>query len=178
VANNRTARRSFGRRVGVRRETLWVALASTLTTLASGTPVLLTGLSAATLALRPFTIIRNRGVMHLASDQISASESYMAHMGCAVVSDQALAIGVTAVPTPVTDRDSDLWFLYESLVSRELFGDATGFNDGAGVAKEYDSKGMRKVEEGQDLAFVLENEGAPFSGCNISKVGRMLIKLH
>jgi len=37
------------------------------------------------------------------SDQFVATEGYEIAIGMAVVSDQALAIGVTAVPTPFTD---------------------------------------------------------------------------
>ena len=47
------------------------------------------------------------------SDQSAATELFIGNLGLAVVSDQATAVGVTAVPTPATDRGSDLWFLIE-----------------------------------------------------------------
>ena len=180
MANVSIRRKSgFIQRAGVmRRETSWSAVTATRTTLVAGTPVLFTGFGADTLAQRPFTIIRVRGYGHIASDQIAASEGYMAHIGLSVVSEQALAIGVTAVPNPVADRGSDLWFVYESFASRILFGDATGFNDGAGVSRTWDSKAMRKVEEGQDVAWVEENEAGTFGGAILTRVGRILIKLH
>ena len=181
MANIRTARRSgFVLRDGKnRRETFWVGIAPTTTTLATATPVLFTGFGADSLALRPFTIIRTRGVLNLSSDQVAATEPYLAAFGMAVVSDQALAVGVTAVPTPINEAGSDLWFLYESLTGAFTFGDATGRIDSAGTFKEFDSKAMRKVEDGQDLAIVMEASGAgTFEGCNMAKHGRMLIKLH
>ncbi len=180
MANIRRSRKSgFTFRGGVlRRETFWLQVAASSTTLASGTPVLFTGFSSGVLSLRPFTIIRVRGFIDLASDQVAASESYMATFGMAVVSEQALAVGVTAVPNPVADRASDLWFLYETLASSLLRGDGTGFNDGAGTNRQFDSRAMRKVEDGQDVAAVVENDGSPFLGCNMAKVGRMLLKLH
>jgi len=181
VANLRIARRS-GRvfRGGKsRRETFWIQLAESTTTLAVGTPVVFSGFDADVLALRPFTIVRNRGVLHLASDQISASEVSCAVMAFAVVSDQALAVGVTAVPTPLTEGDSDLWLLYEALISRMDFGDVTGFDASAGQFTQFDSRAMRKVEQGQDIAVVMEATNASgFSGCRMTKQGRMLIKLH
>ncbi len=160
------------------RETLWASISPTTTTLAVATPVLFSGLSASGLALRPFTIIRTRGVLHLSTDQIAASESYYAAYGMAVVSDQALAVGVSAVPTPLTEADSDLWFVYEPMTSRMLFGDATGLGGGDGVMVRFDSKAMRKVEDGQDIATVEEaSSNSGLLGCQLAKGGRMLLKL-
>ncbi len=175
----RSRKSGFTQRGGARRrETFWLDLVGTRSVLASGTPVLFTGYSANTLALRPFTIVRTRGILQLASDQEAADETYMAHLGMAIVSDQALAVGVTAVPNPIADADSDMWFLYESMASSMRFGDATGFVDGAGVFRIFDNKAMRKVEDGQDIAVVVENEATPFDGCVLVKKGRQLIKLH
>ncbi len=163
----------------MRRESLWLAIQETSTVLTVATPVLFTGFTAGVLAVRPFTIVRTRGVMHLSSDQIANTESYFAALGMAIVSDQALAIGVTAVPTTVTDPDSDLWFLYEALVGKYVLSSAVGIDASGGQFKEFDSKAMRKVEEGQDVAIVEEASGAAgFSGCTMIKQGRMLIKLH
>ncbi len=44
-----------------------------------------------------------------------------------------------------------------------------------GIFKEFDSKAMRKVEEGQDIVQVVENE---INGCTVTISGRMLLKLH
>jgi len=162
----------------MRRETLWAGIAATRTTLAIGVPVLFTGFPADILALRPFTIVRTRGLIGIASDQEAADESYLAHMGISVVSDEALAVGVTAVPAPETRSDSDLFFVYESMSGRFHLGDATGFAESAEYTRQFDSKAMRKVEDGQDIALVLEAAGAPFGGCLFTKTGRMLIKLH
>ena len=56
-------------------------------------------LSAIGLALRPFTLIRVRGIFTIASDQSAATETQVGALGVAVVSEQAASIGVTAVPT-------------------------------------------------------------------------------
>jgi len=178
MANIRTARRSGlvlrgGRN---RRETSWIDMATTFTTLASGTPVLFSGFSASVLALRPFTIVRVRGWLSLSSDQATALENYAASFGLAIVSDQALAIGITAVPTPQAEKDSDLWFLYEELAGRIQAVTSTGISDAA-PQKSIDTRAMRKVEDGQDVATVMESLSG-FRGCIMSKGGRMLIKLH
>ena len=163
----------------MRRESKWIAIAATETAISgANSAVLFTGFSAVDLGLRPFTIVRSRGFFSVMSDQIAASERWGASIGMAVVSDQAFAIGVTAVPTPETDRDSDLWYVYETLMGRVQFVSSTGITlYGATPWIQYDSRAMRKVEEGQDCAIVVETNSVS-NGVQISKAGRMLIKLH
>ncbi len=177
VITNRKS--GFIQRSGVmRRESLWVAISGSSTALAPLTPVLLGGYSAAVLALRPFTVVRTRGVMSVLSDQSSATESFHSAMGMAIVSSEALAVGVTAVPTPISSQDSDLFFLYESLLGRLQNASNVGFQGAGGVWKTFDSKAMRKVEDGQDIAVSLEGDTSPFLGSILLKTGRQLIKLH
>ena len=142
------------------------------------TAVLALSLDSAFLALLPFTIIRVRGVMHARSDQVAATETYGWDLGFAVVSEQAVAVGVSAVPTPLTDKGSDLFFVYEQLFGRleESTGAGTGVPTETGRFKEFDSKAMRKVDEGQDMVVVMENELG--TGVNAIVSGRFLIKLH
>ncbi len=167
---------------GVRRqvrETLWVFLSETNTTLAAAnTAALILSASAAMLALRPFTIVRTRGTWAVRSDQTGASENFDAALGMCVVSDQASAIGVTAVPTPFTDLGSDLWFLHQMMFNRFEFISGVGVEPLSNWIGNYDSKAMRKVEQGQDIAVVLENSSIVGGGSNVTHAGRMLIKLH
>jgi len=173
------ARKSgFVRRHGVmRRETMWLTNPYATSSIGAGsTAVLAAALNAAALALRPFTIVRVRGHFHVRSDQTAASETWGCSMGYAVVSDQASAIGVTAVPTPEADRDSDLFFVYESMIGRFAISSAASFVDvGRGV--DFDSKAMRKVEQGQDMVITVETPSVVSSGV-ITDGSRILIKLH
>jgi len=166
--------RRHGRMV---RETNWFS--GTLvnsTVAAASTAVLLTSLNAAALALRPFTVIRTRGILQIRSDQTAAAESQQAAYGECVVSDQAQAIGVTAVPTPVTDSGSDLFYVYEWLLnSLEVTTDIGRYIDQPPY--RYDSKAMRKVEVGQDMITVWET-GAASDGASLTVFSRALIKLH
>ncbi len=178
MANVRTSRRSgFITRNGVqRRETLWVGIPRAADTLAaSATAALSQSFNAAVLALRPFTIVRTRMQWLTHSDQSAASESFVGNIGLAVVSDQAVAVGVTAIPTPATDLDSDLWFVSEQWPSRfTLVGSDVTENI---TPRTIDSKAMRKVEGGQDLIIAVE-AGIGGSGVVVIHTGRMLIKLH
>jgi len=160
------------------RETAWASV-DTSESVLSGAPtaVVINSAGAALLALRPFTVVRVRGIMHVRSDQAAASESFIADLGAAVVTDQAAAIGVTAVPTPLTDKSSDAWFVYEQIAGRIDIGSGAGTGPPSLTSTwmQYDSKAMRKVEQDFDIVFVAENE---IAGCNLLHSARLLIKLH
>ncbi len=177
MANIRTARRSGlvlrgGRN---RRESLWFFIQSSIQTLANpSTAVLLNSLNAAAIALEPFTVVRVRGVLDIHSDQVAVNEFQSVALGFAVVSQQASAIGVTAIPTPITDQGSDLWLAYVNLMAGMALN-----TDLMGKSVEYDSRAMRKVEEGQDLVTVAESDIAgQTSGLVVRNIARVLIKLH
>ena len=89
------------------RKTFWLAGVFAQTTrAAASSAAILTNLNAAALALRPFIVVRVRGVYAAVSDQVVTSEDYSGVLGHIVVSDQAVAIGVTAILTPTTDSGS------------------------------------------------------------------------
>jgi len=169
--------RSRGRSGAPRRESLWIGITETRNSIAAAsTAVIINSSSAGALALRPFTIIRTRGYLTVRSDQEVADETFGIALGFAVVSDQALAIGVTAVPTPSTDLGSDLFFVYETILGEFIEGATnTSMQDQPYV--RYDSKAMRRVNEDQDIAFVVETPSTSSSGL-VQHVGRMLVKLH
>ncbi len=179
MANVVVQRKSgFIRRGGVTRcETAWLGGVLVSSTIASGNAaVLMTSLGVAALALRPFTVVRTRGLVTIKSDQQAASEDFFGAWGTAVVSDQAVAIGVTAIPTPIFDNDSDLWLAYEFLASDFVFGSAVGFAQTM-THRVVDSRAMRKVDVGQDLITVIERDSVG-SGAVMSAFTRTLVKLH
>ena len=173
------ARRTHGRgrivSVGTRL-TNWGALTDGADTMASsGTAVLAAALSASFLAMRPFTVIRYHLQLALRSDQEAAMENQRVAVGMAVVSDQSVAVGVTAVPTPVTDVSSDLWFLHQWIMGGESrLVDKVR----AETYLSVDSKAMRKVNDDQDLIMVVESAANIGSGAILASAGRFLIKLH
>ena len=175
------ARKRFirgGRQV---RETSWLFIDPGRNTMAAASTAVLSGsLNAVALALRPFTVVRTILHMSLKSDQTGAAENFDAAAGFAVVSDQAVAIGVTAVPTPMTDLGSDLWFFHQIIDGAFQFVTGVGFDPNGtsprgGVTVQ--SRAMRKVAVGEDLIFVVETS-ANSAGAIMYSAGRMLIKLH
>jgi len=171
-------RRSFSRSRAVRRESVWFFVTGSTNTITGGSGAVLIGggFNAAALQLRPFTIVRVRGLLYLASDQAGAPEDQAINLGYSIVSDQAIAIGVTAVPTPTTDKGSDLFFVYQSLMSA---GDSAAGAGVLGQGLQFDSRAMRKVEEGQDIAITVETELAALTdGVVVRHSARILVKLH
>ena len=173
------ARKVFHRGGRTVRESLWLGVGESNTVIAAAsTAVAINALNAAALALRPFTIVRTRGILAYVSDQTAASENYSAALSMAVVSDQALGIGVTAVPTGFTDLGSDLFWVHQMMAGRFEFISGVGVSSpNAMQVIEYDSKAMRRVDDDQDLAIVLETSSLSL-GINVFHAARILIKLH
>ncbi len=89
-----------------------------------------------------------------------------------------LAIGITAVPTPFTDSDSDLFYVHKFMTSHFQFISGIGVFTTNNSQVQIDSRAMRKVEEGQDVAAVLEVSSLSGGGSISFVAGRQLIKLH
>jgi len=164
---------------GPRRLTLWSGVAVGSTTQTGSGGVITNSGNAALLALRPFTIVRTYMEFLIFSDQVVADESQVAAVAGAVVSDQALAIGASAVPTPVTDAGSDLFFYHRFLFNRFTVSATTPTSIQASAGTKYtiDSKAMRKVNDDQDVIFLVELSTAG-GGWTVISGGRILLKLH
>ncbi len=169
--------RTFRGRSVQKRDSLWLQFAPGETSIAAAaTATLISVLNTAALALRPFTIVRTRFILGIRSDQSAASETQQLAYGHVVVQDTATAIGVTAVPTPVTDMASD-WHVYEQMVANFQFKTGVGIDSQNYSSMVVDSKAMRKVDFGQDLAVVAET-AAGSAGLILYEGGRILVKLH
>ncbi len=158
-----------------RRLTSWLSL-DTFSTAIDNSAVISLTMTAAELAKRPFTVVRTHLSIHIQSDQTAASELQVGAVGLCVVSDQAAAIGVTAVPTPETDLESDLWFVHRPLMGSFTFATAVGFDDDGGHHFVIDSKAMRKVNDDEQIIVVVEGGTIIGGGMVITGMGRMLIK--
>ncbi len=158
-----------------KRQTSWVASAALTdrSTLGAATAVLDQFFS----ITEPVTVVRTRGTLWVASDQTAANESPFGALGFAVVTDQARAIGVTAVPTPTTDQPSDSFFVWEPWFADARFASGVGFAMRTFYEYKFDSKAMRKVQESQDIVITIENASATDGALYILQF-RMLLKLH
>ena len=167
-------RKHFGapRRSGPRRLSTWIDLAPSEDSLGGNVGFFTASLNAVALAFRPFTIVRTHLEIAVRSDQAAAIERQITAVGLAVVSDEAVAVGVTAIPIPITNSNSNLWFLH-----KYVFADESSLTDRtrAQAHVSVDSKAMRKVEQGQDVVVMLETQG---TGAVITTAFRMLLKMN
>ena len=142
-----------------RRKTFW--LASAVVTARTALPQASVVLDQSFSFIEPHTIVRTRGSIWWGSDQEGSDEEPFGALGMAVVRTQAAAIGITALPTPGTDADSDSFFLYQPLLQSVVAAGTpatVAFN--AMARFDFDSKAMRKVNDGDTVAIVLENSSA------------------
>ncbi len=125
----------------------------------------------------PATIVRTVGILTVTSDQHTADENPFGAMGFAVVSEQARAAGIGSLPTPITNEDSDLWFVFQHWSAPVAVGSNASFGNIARVF-EFESRAQRKVEEGEAIVVVLENAAAAGVGASYVVKYRLLFKLH
>ena len=100
------------------------------------------------------TVRRTRGLIMVKSDQSAAEEQQFGAVGFVVVNDLAIAAGAAAIPGPFSEQDDDGWYVWQPLFS--------SFESGETSAQFYpfDSKAMRRVEEGFSVAVMVENASA------------------
>ncbi len=72
------------------------------------------------------------------------------------MSDRAIAAGVASIPGPVTDANDDAWFMWQPFVAQG----SSPTTRQQGTIHDFDSKAMRKILDGFNVAFVVENASA------------------
>ncbi len=157
---------------------MWVGIGIGATTLVGSSTQLIASYGAAILGLRPFTILRTRGLLSFESDQAAVSERPIASVGYMIVTDTAAALGVTAVPDPssISGDPSADWFFWQALCASFTFLSSVGFEGNVQTQYVIDSKAMRKVGPDDDMVQVTSMDTA--SGGVLVTQGRQLIQLH
>ena len=127
------------------------------------------------------TIVRIRGEALLwLLTATAGGDGFQVGMGICLVSDEAFAIGATAIPSPATDDDWDGWMWHRTvmLYSRSpLDGTDAGVGVGPSARVEIDCKAMRKFEEGYTVCAVMEFTEHGTAVLEFTGRTRMLIKL-
>ncbi len=104
------------------------------------------------------TIRRTRGRLYVGSDQSAAFEGVSFALGFVRVTSFATAAGAASIPGPLTDANDDGWFVWEGLSAQMgQTGSAVG-----GIVLPFDSKAMRTVDEGFEIAVMVENGSGAF----------------
>ena len=157
------AARSFRNRSrrAPRRRTSWIGNAPDLSifqTLAAGTAFISLAYDTRSTVVppTPFTIARIRGRFAVSSPAATDDLEIIGAYGIAVVNGEAFDAGVASIPTPWSESFDDRW-LYHTF----FFGNQHQITDTFGfsmpVQIEVDNKGMRKVNFGDVIVFVIEN---------------------
>ena len=124
------------------------------------------------------TVVRSRGMINLVLNAASASmDGFGYAFGLCVVTSDAFAVGITAVPKPIDDSDWDGWFWHSFGF---LFSHAALTSTGTGPFVEnieIDSKAMRKVGINDTVTLVGQFVEAGTAVINIHADSRLLTKL-
>ena len=141
---------------------------------AASTKVLFGGFQQAT-ASNDVVLERFHGVIQLVSDQAAGTENQQCAFGAILVSNDAFGVGITAIPGPLSDAESD-WAVHQMMVNRYIVSTAVGFDSVAGRLFAIDGKARRRVPAGYTLAMVYET-GAISDGCFLTAGFRALFRL-
>ena len=71
------------------------------------------------------------------------------------------------MPTPITEQGSDLWFVWQAMLSSFAFVTGAGFDAQRQTQYVVDSKAMRKVGVGEDVIVVGEMDAVLGDGLGI-----------
>jgi len=162
----RIPRRLTGWEEGPGGSTLSTVSDSIATILGSGTAYLQDGL----------TLVRLRGYFRMFLTTAGAAEGFHCALGAAIVSNDAFAVGVTAVPNPIADMDWDGWLYHRFFDVFSLSTLAAGDNNNW-VGFEVDSKAMRKVGVNDTLFMSLETVEIGTCVGRMTFDSRQLVKL-
>ena len=104
------------------------------------------------------TLVRVRGSLYVQLQSSSAAGNYArGAVGIGVTSVEGFAVGVTGVPTPITEQAAESWIWWENFVL-ESVTDAEAINTGGigGYRIPIDTKAMRKLNVGDVVYCAVE----------------------
>ena len=119
------------------------------------------------------TIARVRGLLQLTLDTAgSAADGFVGAVGLCIAPENAVGVGITAIPHPVADLEWDGW-LWHSFFR---ISGGLGTGDFSGMASvPVDGKAKRKLTEDDALVAVLECTEIGAATMNVFFDSRMLV---
>ena len=157
----------------------WASVTSgTPATLAPGVAILFASFSQASLGfLVPATLIRVRGMLYWDTNGSAHGRSFGA-VGIAVVKETARVAGIASLPSPITEASDDIWLFHHFLQCSRALSTANGFRGDFVHSFEMDAKAMRKLEDGDAVVIVVENNVAVGSDASFNMNARFLFLNH
>ncbi len=127
--------------------------------------------------LIPSTIVRTRGELWVHSDQSAANEMPFGALSMQVTSEPARVAGAASLLAPIIDEAADQFFVYQFFAGGNS-GPSTGALFGQPWSQfTFDSKAMRKIDDGQAIVIMMENASAAHQ-CEFVLKFRILFKKH
>ena len=126
------------------------------------------------------TLVRIRGMVHVHLLTASAvGDGFIGAVGLGIVTSEAFAIGVTAIPSPLGENDWDGWMWHSFFDVRAI---TATIADGANAMAidqhiELDSKAMRKFSSNQVLAGVVGVSESGAATMELNAQCRILLKI-
>ena len=178
MAHSRRFGRSAHGASTARRKTSWGSGPSgVISRTATGSNLFAVGAQATVAGL---TLVRTRGnLLVFLSSIATALDGFSGAIGMAIVSENAFGVGVTAIPTPVTDLAWDGWLYHRFFSVKGVTAtEADGANAVSAVERiQIDSKAMRKFKETDLLVAVIEGTEVGGVTFNATLETRTLVKL-
>ena len=172
-------RRTFNRGQSTRRRVGWEegpGASAAENFLASGSAILGAGLQVLEDGV---TLVRTRGSLSafLVEAVSSPGDGFHCAIGIQVVTNDAFAIGITAMPTPISDMQFNGWLYHRFFDVHAPNSLIPSGGDVSQVVFEVDSKAMRKVSLGDTIVAVLEVVEIGSADMDLFFDSRMLFKL-
>ena len=160
------ARRFRTRQSGPKRKISWIGGVNVIPTneanLAGQTAVLHSSLDtrlAANSKAVGFTIVRTLGTFGVTVQASSTRTNVIGAFGICIVNGEAFDAGVASLPTPWTESPDNRWYVHQYFNFTSIPGTGNVSNVGSAVGEQImiDSKGMRKLNEGDVFCLMVEN---------------------
>ena len=141
---------------------------NSLTILGSGSQATVDGL----------TIVRIRGRVYCYLSAAAAVDNGFAlTFGMGICTNQAFAIGATAVPSPLDEADWDGWLWHQFVYVMSPLGAPVEAPTSALFSMEVDSKAMRKLPQNQTLFVAVDAIERGAATVRVDFDSRVLVKL-
>ena len=149
-----------GRQVSQRRQTAWgLGVEGTLAHTASASQLYPTTILP---SVEGLTIVRTRGTFLIFLTSVGSNvDGLTGAVGIGIVTTEAIAAGVTAVPGPFSDDEDELWLWHSYFHCIGASTSSPSQQPAATVRLEIDSKAMRKFPVGNSL----------FAACEVVETG-------
>ncbi len=125
------------------------------------------------------TVIRTRGFFRAILGAAGAiGDGFFGAVGFGITTDEAIAIGITALPTPLSNEAWDGWFYHRYFDVRAVTATiADGVNAAAAAVEfEIDSKAMRKLPLGMTMFAVTQVVESGTAVLEVQGSSRVLVK--